>query len=401
MAKAMVYLQSGGPTAVINSSLYGAIREAQKHPEEISGIYGSLNGVEGLIQDDLIDLGEEEDETIELFKQTPGAILGTARYKMPSDLRDTRYEAICQTVLNHNIGYIFVNGGNDSMDTCAKLSKLFGENGIDCKVMGVPKTVDNDLAVTDHCNGYGSAAKYVINITKDICVDAKSYKKGKVFIIEIMGRNAGWLTAAVDLLPYSNRPDLIYLPEDSFDMEGFLKDLKSIYDLKGHVIIAISEGIVFERDTSTARIDAFGHIQLGGAADALATIVEKRLGLPTRSVELSLPQRADPIYISKTDQEEAIACGAYAVQGALAGESAKMVIIKRLSDSPYKTELALVSVDEVANAEKKVPSSMIVGKTHMDESFRKYLEPLIQGEVYPKFKNGIYQTAVLKKVKAR
>ena len=400
MAKAMVYLQSGGPTAVINSSLYGAIIEAKKH-SEISGIYGSLNGVEGLIQDDLIDLGEEEEDTIELLKQTPGAILGTARYKMPSDLGDLRYEAICQTILNHNIGYVFVNGGNDSMDTCAKLAKLFAQQKIDCKVMGVPKTVDNDLAITDHCNGYGSAAKYVINITKDICMDAKCYKKGKVFIIEIMGRNAGWLTAAVDLLPYTNRPDLIYLPEDSFEMDTFLKDLKSIYDLKGHVIIAISEGIVFERDTSTARIDAFGHIQLGGAADALATIVEKKLGLPTRSVELSLPQRADPILISKVDQDEAIACGSFAVKKALEGETAKMVIIKRVSNSPYKSELALAPVDQVANAEKKVPTSMIVGKTHMDPSFREYLAPLIQGEVYPRFKNGIYETAVLKKVKAR
>ena len=400
MAKAMVYLQSGGPTAVINSSLYGAIMEAKQH-EEISGIYGSLNGVEGLIQDDLIDLREEEDETIELFKQTPGAILGTARYKMPSDLSDLRYEAICQTILNHNIGYVFVNGGNDSMDTCAKLAKLFAQQKIDCKVMGVPKTVDNDLAITDHCNGYGSAAKYVINITKDICVDAKCYKKGKVFIIEIMGRNAGWLTAAVDLLPHNNRPDLIYLPEDSFEMEAFLKDLKSIYDLKGHVIIAISEGVVFERDTSTARIDAFGHIQLGGAADALATIVEKRLGLPTRSVELSLPQRADPVLVSKVDQDEAIACGAAAVKAALKGETAKMVVIKRVSNNPYKIELALAPVDQVANAEKKVPTSMIAGKTHMDQSFREYLAPLIQGEVYPKFKDGIYLNAVLKKVKAR
>ena len=400
MAKAMVYLQSGGPTAVINSSLYGAIIEAKKH-SEISGIYGSLNGVEGLIQDDLIDLGEEEEDTIELLKQTPGAILGTARYKMPSDLGDLRYEAICQTILNHNIGYVFVNGGNDSMDTCAKLAKLFAQQKIDCKVIGVPKTVDNDLALTDHCNGYGSAAKYVINITKDICVDAKCYKKGKVFIIEVMGRNAGWLTAAVDMLPPSSRPDLIYLPEDSFDMDMFLKDLKSIYDLKGHVIIAISEGIVFERDTSTTRIDAFGHIQLGGAADALATIVEKRLGLPTRSVELSLPQRADPVFISKTDQDEAIACGAFAVTSALKGETAKMVIIKRLSSSPYKIDLALANVDQVANAEKKVPASMIAGKTHMDKSFRDYIAPLIQGEVYPKFKDGIYQTAVLKKVKAR
>lgn len=394
----MVYLQSGGPTAVINCSLYGAIKEAKKHPE-IGGIYGSLNGIEGLINDDLIDLRAEDDDTVELIKQTPGAILGTTRFKMPADLGADLYRKVCDTVKAHDIGYIFVNGGNDSMDTCDKLSKLFSQRGLSTKVIGIPKTVDNDLAITDHCIGYGSAAKYVINTVKAICVDAACYKKGKVFIVEIMGRNAGWLTASVDLLPIGCRPDLIYLPENVFVMDNFLRDLNSIYQVKGHVIIAISEGIVFDRDTSTARVDAFGHIQLGGAADALSTAVERRLGLPTRSVELSLPQRADPILVSKVDQEEAFACSEKAVQSALAGETAKMVIIRRISNDPYKVEFGLEDVAKIANAEKDVPSSMMRGITRFDDSFRAYLRPLIDGEVHPRFKDGIFEIAVLKKVK--
>lgn len=394
----MVYLQSGGPTAVINCSLYGAIMEARKHPE-ISEIYGSLNGIEGLIKDDLIDLNAEDDEELKLITQTPGAILGTTRFKMPADLEADLYDDVCNTIKDHNIGYVFVNGGNDSMDTCDKLAALFKNKDMDVKVIGIPKTVDNDLAVTDHCIGYGSAAKYVINTVKMICVDAGCYKKGKVFIIEIMGRNAGWLTASVDLLPISCRPDLIYLPENFFPMDKFLRDLNSIYQAKGHVVIAISEGIVFERDTSTARVDAFGHVQLGGAADALSSVVEQRLHLPTRSVELSLPQRADPILVSKTDKEEAIACSKKAVEAALAGETAKMVVIKRLSDEPYQVSFELAPVHEIANAEKCVPSSMMRGITRLDDSFRKYLAPLIKGEVEPVFENGIFKTATLKKVK--
>ena len=219
MSKAMVYIQSGGPTSVINTSFYGAIMEAKKHPE-ISHIYGSLNGIEGLLTDNLIDIGKEDQEQLDLLLQTPGSILGTSRHKLPKDFHDEEYETILKTCEKHNIGYVFVNGGNDSMDTCMKLSKLCKEKGLDIKVMGVPKTVDNDLAETDHSLGFPSAAKYVINTVKEIIIDAVCYKKGKVYIIEVMGRNAGWLTAAVDLLPEGLRPDLIYLPEQKLDMEA-------------------------------------------------------------------------------------------------------------------------------------------------------------------------------------
>lgn len=398
MKKAFVYIQSGGPTAVINSSLYGAIKEAKKHPDLIEGIYGSLNGIEGLLDDRLIDLEKEEEEDIELLKQTPGAILGTTRYKLPKDLHDPKYTKIIETLNRHNIGYIFVNGGNDSMDTCHKLHMLFEELHLDIKVIGIPKTVDNDLAITDHSLGYGSAAKYVINTVKEICIDASCYKKGKVFVIEIMGRNAGWLTASVDLLPSDARPDLIFLPENVFDLEKFLVDIKEIYLRQGHAIAAISEGIVFERDTSSARVDAFNHIQLGGAADALTKIIEKRLDLPTRSIELSLAQRAYDILLSKVDLEEAIACGEFGVKKALEGHSGEMVIIKRISEKPYRSEFALVDTINVANEERMIPSSMMKGVKMMDQSFRDYLRPLIQGEVPVKFEDGIIKAARFKKV---
>ena len=397
MGKALVYIQSGGPTAVINTSLYGVIKEAKKHPNEISGIYGSLNGIEGLIDNKVIDLGKEKDETIELLPQTPGAALGTTRYKLPKDIKDPVYQKIICTVQKHNIGYIFVNGGNDSMDTCHKLSILCKELNLDIKVMGIPKTIDNDLAVTDHCVGFPSAAKSVINNVKQICTDARCYKRGKVFIIEIMGRNAGWLAASVDLLPQGCRPDYMYLPENSFNMDEFLKDVKETYERKGHCIVSISEGIHFERDTSTARVDAFNHVQLGGAADALAKVVEDKLNLPTRSIELSLIQRADSILASKVDHDEAIACSKLAFDSALKGETGKMVGVIRKSNNPYTVEYKLLDISKIANVEKTVPFEMIGGKTGMTDAFKKYLRPLIQGEIDVKYKDGIVETATLEK----
>jgi len=397
MKKALVYIQSGGPTAVINTSLYGCITEAKKHRDKISGVYGSLHGIEGLIDDQIIDLEKEDDKTIELLQQTPGSALGTTRYKLPKDILDPIYRKIADTISHHNIGYIFVNGGNDSMDTCHKLSLLFKNSEIDCKVIGIPKTIDNDLAMTDHCIGFGSAAKYVINTVKEVCTDARCYKRGKVFIVEIMGRNAGWLTASVDLLPSDCRPDFIYLPENTFNIDEFLKDVKETYIRKGHCICAISEGIVFERDTSSARIDAFNHVQLGGAADALAKIVETRINLPTRSVELSLIQRADPILVSKVDHDEAIECAKVALNAAINGETGKMVGIIRDSNKPYKVHYELLDTSKIANVEKTVPFEMIAGKKGMTASFREYCFPLIQGGIEIKYKDGILEIAKLEK----
>lgn len=396
--KAMVYIQSGGPTSVINTSLYGAIKEAQKHPE-INGIYGSVNGIDGLLNDNVIDLSKEDAETIELLKQTPGAVLGTTRHKLPKDLHDEEYKRIIETLKKHNIGYVFVNGGNDSMDTCHKLSILAKELNLDLKVMGVPKTVDNDLAETDHSNGFGSAAKYVVNTVREIIADGQSYKSYKAYVIEIMGRNAGWLTASVDLLPEEARPDLIYLPENKFDVNQFVDKVAEIYKKKGICVVAVSEGIDFERDESNVKVDSFGHKQLGGTACDLAKAITAKHGISVRAIELSLPQRAYSFLTSKVDSDEAEACGREAVKCALSGMTGHMIAIKRVSDTPYKVELVPVDISKIANVERKVPTSMMKDDSHMAESFRKYCEPLIQGEIPVKMENGIIKTAVLKKVK--
>ncbi|HHT67235.1 MAG TPA: 6-phosphofructokinase [Erysipelotrichaceae bacterium] len=398
--KNMVYIQSGGPTSVINSSLYGAIKEAKKHPDKIGHIYGSQHGVEGLIDDHLIDLSLEDDEQIELLLQTPGSILGTTRRKLPSDIHSVEYMKIIETIKKHNIGYVFINGGNDSMDTCNKLSKLVKELGIeDVVVIGVPKTIDNDLACTDHSLGFPSAAKFVMNSVNAFSVDAACFKKGKVHVVEIMGRTAGWLTASVDLLPEETRPHLIYIPEMKFDLEQFLVDVKRVYQEKGFALVAISEGLQFERDMSNVRVDGFGHVQLGGAALELTRIIESRLDLPTRAIEFSIVQRAFPAMVSLVDRNEAIETGKRAVQAALKGITGKMIIFNRVSNNPYKINYELAPLDKVANAVSHVTPEMIVDNTRMSDKFRDYLRPLVEGEVKLVYKNGIAPVAKLKRLK--
>ena len=396
--KNMVYIQSGGPTSVINSSLYGAIREAQKHHDEIGHIYGSIHGVEGLIYDDLIDIEQEDDEQIELLLQTPGSILGTTRRKLPKDIHDETYMKIINNLKKHNIGYVFVNGGNDTMDTCYKLSLLAKELKLDVRVIGVPKTIDNDLACTDHSLGFPSAAKYVINTINQFAKDAQCFKVGKIHVVEIMGRNAGWLTAAPDLLPEDTRPDLFYFPEFDFDTQEFLKDVKELHNRKGYGIIAISEGLNIKRDTSNARVDGFGHAQLGGAAAYLCDVIETNLDLPTRAIEFSILQRACASYISKTDRDEAVKTGEIAVKAALDGHTGEMVIFRRKSDEPYELEFDLYDLAHIANAESKIPASMFQDKTRMSEEFRKYLRPLVQGEVQLAYENGIAKVSNFRKV---
>ena len=400
--KNMVYIQSGGPTSVINTSLYGAIKEAKKHPDLIGHIYGSQHGVEGLLYDDLIDLGLEDDEQIELLLQTPGSILGTTRKKLPKDIHAPEYAAIIENLKKHNIGYVFINGGNDSMDTCNKIAKLVKELGIeDIKVIGVPKTIDNDLACTDHSLGFPSAAKFVMNSVNAFAMDANCFAKGKVHIVEIMGRDAGWLTASVDLLPEQTRPHLIYLPEMKFDLEQFLVDVQRIYKEKGFALVAISEGLQFERDMTNVRVDGFGHAQLGGAAAELCRIVENRLDLGTRAVEFSIIQRAFPQYVSLVDRKEAIETGKRAVQAALKGRTGKMIIFERVSQNPYKIKYKLAPLSKVANAVSHVKPEMIIDNTRMSESFREYLRPLVQGEVKLIYKDGIAPVTNLKRIKVK
>ena len=396
--KNMVYIQSGGPTSVINTSFYGALKEAMRHPEAIDGIYGSLNGIEGMIDDKLIDIRQEDPEQIELLLQTPGSILGTTRRKLPKDINDPLYEKVLDTIKKHDIKYIFINGGNDSMDTCSKISNLCRDRGLDVNVIGVPKTIDNDLACTDHSLGFPSAAKFIINTINALSMDACCFKVGKVHICEIMGRNAGWLTACADLLPENTRPHLFYIPEVPFDVEKFLVDVERVYKEKGYAMVCISEGIEFERSNKNARVDGFGHAQLGGAAAGLCEIIEDRLDLPTRAVEFSLTQRACPLAISKVDREEAIRTGERAVLAALDGVTGKMVIFKRVSQKPYKIELELADLSLVANAESVIKPSMMVDNTRMSQEFRDYVAPLIEGEVELKTKDGIVTMANWKKV---
>ena len=400
--KNMVYIQSGGPTSVINTSLYGAIKEAQRHPDLIDHIYGSQHGIEGLIDDDLIDLGKEDPEQIELLLQTPGSILGTTRRKLPKDIHDPVYAKIIENIKKHEIKYVFINGGNDSMDTCYKISQLVEELGIkDIVVIGVPKTIDNDLACTDHSLGFPSAAKFVINAINAMAKDAQCFKVGKIHVFEIMGRNAGWLTAAPDILPEDTRPDLFYLPENKFDVEQFLKDVKEIHGRKGYALIAISEGLAIPRDMSNVRVDGFGHAQLGGAATTLCNIIEEKLDLPTRAVEFSLVQRAFPAFISKVDREEAIKTGTLAVQAALKGVTGKMIIFKRVSQKPYQIEYELADLSLVANAESTIPQSMMKDVHGMDESFKEYIRPLIEGEVTLECEGGVAKVTELKRIKVK
>jgi 6-phosphofructokinase 1 len=394
MKKSLVYLQSGGPTCVINCSLYGVIMESKKS-EDIDHIYGSIHGVEGLINDELVDLNEEDQNEIELLKQTPGAALGSTRYRLPSDTNEV-FKKIASTITKHNIGYILLNGGNDSMDTCSKLSIFFASLALDVKVLGIPKTIDNDLAITDHSVGYPSAAKHIINTIQESSIDNHAYSNGKVLICEIMGRNAGWLTASVDLLDEKSRPDLIYLPEMEWDEANFLKEVQKIYAKKGEAVVAVSEGLPVSHHNDQAT-DGFGHASLEGVSITLGDLVKNQLGIKTRTMELSLPQRSDPVLASKIDKEEAERCGRYAVQSVLQGETGKMVCLKRLGGGEmYSSDCFLYDVTKIANYEKLIPSEFIKDIHHMDARFREYLLPLLKGEDHLIFENGIIKNSHLK-----
>jgi 6-phosphofructokinase len=390
--KSLVYFQSGGPTAVINCSLYGVIKETEKHLE-IENIYGARYGVEGLIDDNLIDLRKQDPKQIELLKQTPGAILGSTRKKLPAD-GDPLFSKIVETIQKHNIGYVLVNGGNDSMDTCLRLSRFFEEKKMDVKVIGIPKTIDNDLEVTDHSLGYPSAALHIINTTKMIVEDAKAYKKGKIVLIEIMGRDTGWLTASVDLLPEDCRPDLIYVPEAKWDEGQFLKDVKAVYDKKGYAVCAVSEGMPVQHENAI-EADAFGHKSMDGCCVTLAELVKNKLGIGSRSIELSIPERADPLFTTEIDQKEAIHCGVFAVKSVLKGNTGFMVCLKRKPGKAYQSIAFLAPVDQIADKTKPLPKEFLKDTKQMSPKFRAYIEPLLmvtkQRHIYEK--NGIYKSS--------
>ena len=380
--------QSGGPTSVINASAYGVIRTALDS-DVITNVYGAEHGIKGVLNDRLFDMSKEDAGELELLKYTPSSALGSCRYKMKDpDEDDTDYKRILEVFKKHDVRYFFYNGGNDSMDTCNKISKFMQKSGYECRVMGVPKTIDNDLFGTDHCPGYASAAKYIATSCMEVYQDARVYDTGMICIIEIMGRHAGWLTAAAALAAeYGAGPDLIYLPETDFDMEQFLSDVARVYKERGNCMVAVSEGIhyadgSFVSEAKTSATDGFGHAQLGGLAALLANVVKEKLGVKVRGIELSLLQRCGAHLASETDIEESFMAGKAAVENAVAGMTDKMVACERGEiNGHYACKTKLLNLTDVANFEKKVPLDWINeahnGVTH---DFIDYALPLIQGE---------------------
>ncbi len=402
--------QSGGPTSVINASAYGVIRTALD-ADCITAVYGAANGIVGVLNDNLYDMSKEDAEELERMMYTPSSALGSCRYKIADpDVDDTDYKRILEIFKKYNVRYFFYNGGNDSMDTCNKISKYMMKVGYECRIMGVPKTIDNDLFGTDHCPGYASAAKYIATTCCEIYHDARVYDKGMITIIEIMGRHAGWLTAAASLASITGEaPDLIYLPERNFDMDKFLADVTRIYNENGKVIVAVSEGIhdaegnlIAETASgTTAARDSFGHAQLGGLAASLSHIVKEKTGAKVRGIELSLMQRCGAHIASQTDIDESFMEGKVAVESAINGITDKMVALDRVSQNPYRCETKLIDLSAVANYEKKVPDEWINEEGNgILQGFIDYALPLIQGETKLQKENGLPRFAKLKKVKA-
>ena len=394
--------QSGGPTAAINSSLAGVYRTAKDRGAQ--KVYGMLNGIQGLLQERYIDLSDyiKSDLDSELLKRTPAAFLGSCRFKLPEIHEDKEvYEKIFAILEKHNIEAFIYIGGNDSMDTIKKLSDYAIVTGHPTRFIGCPKTIDNNLALTDHTPGYGSAAKYIGTSVKEIIRDSfcLEYKNGLVSIVEIMGRNAGWLTGAAALAKGEDcpGPDLIYLPELTFDIEAFGNKVKELLSQKPAVVVAVSEGIrladgryVCELGQSTDFVDAFGHKQLSGTANYLASYIAGEIGCKTRAIELSTLQRSASHCASRIDILEASQVGGAAVKAADEGDSGKMVVLNRISDDPYQCGTEVKDVHKIANDEKLVPREWVNAEgTYVTDEFVNYVRPLIQGDVSPIMVDGI------------
>ena len=401
--------QSGGPTSVINASAYGVIRTALDN-EAITKVYGAEHGIKGVLNDRLFDMSAEDASELELLLYTPSSALGSCRYKIADpDVDDTDYKRILDIFKKYDVRYFFYNGGNDSMDTCNKISKYMQKVGYECRVMGVPKTIDNDLFGTDHCPGYASAAKYIATSCMEVYHDARVYDTGLICVIEIMGRHAGWLTAAAGLATAAGAgPDLIYLPENDFNMDKFIAEVKKVYKENGNCMVAVSEGIhyadgSFVSEAKTSATDGFGHAQLGGLAAMLAETVKQKMGVKVRGIELSLLQRCGSHLASKTDVEEAYLAGKAAVEAAVSGVTDHMVALDCVRDeSGYHCKTKLVPLSQAANTERKVPRDWINQEGNgVTQGFIDYALPLIQGEPQRPLENGLPRFAKLKKVVAK
>ena len=407
MMKNIIVGQSGGPTAVINSSVLGVYLKARELGVE--KVYGMVYGIEGFLDVNIIDLDDYlmDEKNQELLKRTPSAFLGSCRYKLPS-YQDNKevYEKIFAILDKYDIDGLFYIGGNDSMDTIKMLSDYAKEYDKRQLFIGIPKTIDNDLPITDHCPGYGSAAKYIATSLKEIICDNASFgvKKPTVCIVEIMGRHAGWLTAAASLARDASCEgvDAIYLPEVPFDLDEFMNRIHDLVKKKSSIVIAVSEGImtsdgkfVCELGSDEKQVDAFGHKQLSGCASRLSQIVSSETGLKTRAIELSTLQRCASHLASLTDINEAIECGKMAVSAIFEGKTGMMVIIERDENDSYSTHMSLYDIHSIANVEKKVPMDWIdVDNKMLKDEFVLYARPLIMGELVPYFENGVPQHLV-------
>ena len=397
--------QSGGPTAVINASAQGVIQTALK-TGCITRVLGAAHGIKGVLEDKLYDMGQEDPAELELLQYTPSSALGSCRYKLADpDVDDTDYKRILEIFRKYDVRYFFYNGGNDSMDTCNKISKYMQRVGYDCRIMGVPKTIDNDLNGTDHCPGFASAAKYIATSCAEVWQDAHVYDTGMVTVIEIMGRHAGWLAGSAALASLTGcGPDLVYLPEVDFDMDKFVADVKAIYDRTGKCMVAVSEGIHFAdgrfvSEAETSATDGFGHAQLGGLAVKLADVIKQQTGAKVRGIELSLLQRCGAHLASLTDIREAYLAGQAAVEAAVSGVTDKMVAFRCTREGGYRCETILEPLDIVANFEKKVPREWInAAGNGVEQPFLDYVLPLIQGEPDLPRENSLPRFARLKKV---
>ena len=398
--------QSGGPTAVINASAQGVIQAALAS-DSITRVLGAAHGIKGVLDDKLYDMGQEDPAELDLLQYTPSSALGSCRYKLADpDKDDTDYKRILEIFQKYDVRYFFYNGGNDSMDTCNKISKYMQKVGYECRVMGVPKTIDNDLFGTDHCPGFASAAKYIATSCAEVWQDAHVYDTGMVTVIEIMGRHAGWLAGSAALASLTGcGPDLVYLPETDFDMDQFIADVSAIYNKTGKCMVAVSEGIHyadgrFVSEAETSATDGFGHAQLGGLAVMLAEVIKQKTGAKVRGIELSLLQRCGAHLASLTDIEEAKLAGRTAVEQAVAGVTDKMVAFECSREGgKYTCRPKLIGLTDVANVEKKVPREWInAAGNGIEQPFIDYVLPLIQGEPKLPREASLPRFAHLKKV---
>ena len=400
MKKNVIVGQSGGPTAVINASLYGVVQEALDRPDVCGTVYGMINGIEGFLNDRIMDMEPlKQSGDLELIRTTPGSYLGSCRYKLPENLEDEVYPRLFEKLKQYGIGYFFYIGGNDSMDTVSKLSRYAQKTGSDIRFIGIPKTIDNDLVRTDHTPGFGSAAKYVASTVREIAVDASVYdNKKSVTIVEIMGRHAGWLTAASVLARKfeGDNPVLIYLPEMAFDPDKFISDVNEALEKVQNLVVCISEGINDGKGTficelaSDVGVDTFGHKMLTGSGKYLENLVKEKIGVKVRSVELNVSQRCSSAMLSGTDQKEAVESGACGVRCAIEGETGKMISFTRVPGEEYRVDYVAEDVNLICNQEKTVPLEWITGNgSDIGQEFIDYALPLIQGEVKAPVKDGL------------